>query len=106
MNWYLYIVIFPSDTSRPRKEEEQDSKDYHFVQRHQFESDIVANKFVEHGEFEKNLYGTSLEAIRQVVGSGKICVLNLHPQVRKHWSLGGGGGLMYCIDLYEIDSLT
>ena len=37
-----------------------------------------AGKFVERGEFEKNYYGTSLEAIESVVKSGKICVLNLH----------------------------
>jgi MAGUK p55 subfamily member 5 len=30
-----------------------------------------------------NSLGTSLEAIRTVVGSGKICVLNLHPQSLK-----------------------
>lgn len=35
-------------------------------------------KFVEHGEFEKNYYGTSLGAIEAVVQSGKICVLILH----------------------------
>ncbi len=70
------------DTSRPRKDEEVDQRDYYFVPRPQFEQDITAQKFVEYGEFEKNLYGTSLEAIRQVVGSGKTCILNLHPQVR------------------------
>lgn len=56
--------------------------DYHFISRSQFEADIVAGKFVEHGEYEKNYYGTSLDAIRSVVNSGKICVLNLHPQVK------------------------
>lgn len=71
----------------------------------QFESDILGRKFVEHGEYEKAYYGewdveqhcrwdinrghlviitgTSLEAIRAVVASGKICVLNLHPQSLK-----------------------
>lgn len=33
---------------------------------------------MEHGEYEKNYYGTSLAAIEAVVQSGKICVLNLH----------------------------
>ena len=56
--------------------------DYHFTSRQRFEQDILAEKFVEHGEYEKNVYGTSLEAIRSVVDEGKICVLNLHPQVR------------------------
>lgn len=35
-------------------------------------------RFVEHGEYEKSYYGTSLSAIEAVVQSGKICVLNLH----------------------------
>nr|XP_045610330.1 uncharacterized protein LOC123765695 isoform X4 [Procambarus clarkii] len=66
-------------TSRTRRETELDGQDYHFISRTQFESDILARKFVEHGEYEKAYYGTSLMAIRAVVNSGKICVLNLHP---------------------------
>ena len=69
------------DTSRPKKDDELDGRDYHFVPRVVFEADIAAQKFVEYGEFEKNLYGTSVEAIRSVVNFGKICILNLHPQV-------------------------
>ncbi|KAF4528244.1 hypothetical protein B566_EDAN014402 [Ephemera danica] len=70
-------------TSRPREDGEVDGQDYHFISRAQFESDIVARKFVEHGEYERAYYGTSLDAIRSVVNSGKICVLNLHPQSLK-----------------------
>ncbi|XP_035227442.1 MAGUK p55 subfamily member 5-like [Stegodyphus dumicola] len=70
-------------TSRAKRDAEVDGADYHFISRSQFEADIVAGKFVEHGEYEKNYYGTSLDAIRAVVKSGKICVLNLHPQSLK-----------------------
>lgn len=70
-------------TSRARKENEVDGQDYHFITRAQFEADILSRKFVEHGEYEKSYYGTSLDAIRSVVTSGKICVLNLHPQSLK-----------------------
>ncbi|XP_053670270.1 uncharacterized protein LOC128720617 [Anopheles nili] len=70
-------------TSRAQREGEVPGQDYHFISRQQFESDILARKFVEHGEYEKAYYGTSLEAIRAVVASGKICVLNLHPQSLK-----------------------
>ena len=80
MNFHEHVVF--TDTSRQRKEDEVDGKDYYFVGRNVFEADIADHKFVEYGEYEKNLYGTSLEAIRSVVNSGKICVLNLHPQVR------------------------
>jgi len=67
-------------TSRTRREDEADGADYHFISRLQFEQDILARKFVEHGEYEKAYYGTSIQAIRAVVSSEKICVLNLHPQ--------------------------
>uniref|UniRef100_A0A8D8U240 MAGUK p55 subfamily member 5 n=1 Tax=Cacopsylla melanoneura TaxID=428564 RepID=A0A8D8U240_9HEMI len=70
-------------TSRPMKEGEVDGQDYHFITRAQFELDILARKFIEHGEYEKSYYGTSLDAIRTVVNAGKICVLNLHPQSLK-----------------------
>jgi len=70
-------------TSRPKRADEIDGQDYHFISRLQFEQDIVARKFVEHGEYEKAYYGTSLESIRNVVFSEKICVLNLHPQCLK-----------------------
>lgn len=75
--------IFHIDTSRNRKEGEVDGQDYHFITRAQFEADILGRKFVEHGEFEKAYYGTSLNAIRSVVNLGRICVLNLHPQSLK-----------------------
>ena len=73
--------LLASDTTRSRMDDEVDGKHYHFVPRSVFEADIADHKFVEYGEYEKNLYGTSIEAIRTVVTSAKICVLNLHPQV-------------------------
>ncbi|XP_019624648.1 PREDICTED: MAGUK p55 subfamily member 5-like isoform X6 [Branchiostoma belcheri] len=77
-----YTAAVPH-TSRSRKDQEVDGKDYHFIPRGQFEQDILAGKFVEHGEYEKNIYGTSLDAIRRVINSNKVCVLNLHPQALK-----------------------
>lgn len=72
-----------ADTSRPRKDSEADGADYHFISRAKFENDILNGRFVEHGEYEKNYYGTSLQAIRAIVHSGQICVLNLHPESLK-----------------------
>lgn len=72
-----------TDTSRPKKDAEINGQDYHFISRAQFEGDVINRKFVEHGEFEKNYYGTTLDAVRTVVSAGKFCVLNLHPQSLK-----------------------
>lgn len=69
------------DTSRPITDGELDGREYYFVSKHTFESDVAQGRFVEYGEYEKQLFGTSMEAIRQVVNCGKVCVLNFHPQV-------------------------
>nr|XP_033806641.1 MAGUK p55 subfamily member 5 [Geotrypetes seraphini]XP_033806642.1 MAGUK p55 subfamily member 5 [Geotrypetes seraphini]XP_033806643.1 MAGUK p55 subfamily member 5 [Geotrypetes seraphini]XP_033806644.1 MAGUK p55 subfamily member 5 [Geotrypetes seraphini]XP_033806645.1 MAGUK p55 subfamily member 5 [Geotrypetes seraphini] len=70
-------------TTRSRRDNEVAGRDYHFVSRQAFEADIAAGKFIEHGEFEKNLYGTSTDSVRQVINAGKICLLNLHTQSLK-----------------------
>uniref|UniRef100_A0A672SR34 Guanylate kinase-like domain-containing protein n=1 Tax=Sinocyclocheilus grahami TaxID=75366 RepID=A0A672SR34_SINGR len=69
-------------TTRSRRDNEVNSRDYHFVSRQAFEMDSAAGKFIESGEFEKNLYGTSTDSVRQVINTGKICLLCVHTQVR------------------------
>ena len=76
----LFEVAIPH-TSRPRRKDEIDGKDYHFLPRHIFEADIKQGRFIEYGEYEKHLYGTSYEAIKKVMENSKICILNLYPQV-------------------------
>ena len=80
LNPSMFEVAVPH-TTRPPRRNEIDGKDYHFLPRHIFEADIKQARFVEHGEYEKNFYGTSYEAIKKVIDNAKICVLNLYPQV-------------------------
>lgn len=54
------FVVQIADTSRMRRDGEMLGQDYHFISRQQFEADILARKFVEHGEYEKAYYGTFL----------------------------------------------
>ena len=75
----ILVHIFFVDTSRTKGEGEIDGQDYNFVSRGQFEEYVGSKRFVEHGEFDKQYYGTSLDAVRTVINSGKICVLNLQP---------------------------
>lgn len=56
---------------------------------------LKTGKFVEHGQFEKNYYGTSLSAIEAVVQSGKICVLNMHVQSIPILRQGHAGELLF-----------
>ncbi|XP_061699776.1 protein PALS1 isoform X2 [Syngnathoides biaculeatus] len=70
-------------TTRSRRDVELGGQDYHFVSRQMFETELAAGKLIESGEFEKNLYGTSTDSVRQVINTGKICVLCLHTQTLK-----------------------
>lgn len=59
--------IWISDTTRPRREYEVDGRDYHFVNsREQMERDIQNHLFIEAGQYNDNLYGTSLAAVKEV----------------------------------------
>ncbi|KAM9325750.1 disks large homolog 3 [Gastrophryne carolinensis] len=65
-------------TTRPRRENEIDGQDYHFVSsREQMEKDIQENKFIEAGQFNDNLYGTSIQSVRAVAERGKHCILDV-----------------------------
>ncbi|KAK9518232.1 hypothetical protein VZT92_023544 [Zoarces viviparus] len=66
-------------TTRPRRENEMDGQDYHFVgSREQMEKDIQDNKFIEAGQFNENLYGTSILSVRTVAEQqGKHCILDV-----------------------------
>lgn len=67
-----------SDTTRPRRDNEVDGQDYHFVvSREQMEKDIQDNKFIEAGQFNDNLYGTSIQSVRAVAERGKHCILDV-----------------------------
>ncbi|KAJ4939352.1 hypothetical protein JOQ06_028801 [Pogonophryne albipinna] len=70
-------------TTRSRRDGELGGRDYHFVSRQTFEAELSAGKLIESGDFEKNMYGTSSDSVRQVINTGKICVLCLHTQALK-----------------------
>ena len=44
-----------------------DKRDYHFVEsREQMEKDIQDHLFIEAGQYNENLYGTSVASVREV----------------------------------------
>uniref|UniRef100_A0A6Q2Y7W9 Membrane protein, palmitoylated 2b (MAGUK p55 subfamily member 2) n=1 Tax=Esox lucius TaxID=8010 RepID=A0A6Q2Y7W9_ESOLU len=70
-------------TSRKPKLDEKDGQMYSFMTRSEMESDIKNGRFVEHGEYDGNLYGTKINSIHEVVDAGKICILDVNPQALK-----------------------
>ncbi|XP_064158043.1 disks large homolog 2-like isoform X9 [Anguilla rostrata] len=65
-------------TTRPKREYEMDGRDYHFVcSREQMERDIQEHKFIEAGQYNDNLYGTSVQSVKYVAERGKHCILDV-----------------------------
>ncbi|XP_076251236.1 MAGUK family member discs large 1 isoform X2 [Rhynchophorus ferrugineus] len=65
-------------TTRPKREYEVDGRDYHFVgSREQMEKDIQNHLFIEAGQYNDNLYGTSVASVREVAEKGKHCILDV-----------------------------
>uniref|UniRef100_UPI00398E9911 disks large homolog 2 isoform X2 n=1 Tax=Pristiophorus japonicus TaxID=55135 RepID=UPI00398E9911 len=65
-------------TTRPKRDYEMDGRDYHFVTcRDQMEKDIQEHKFIEAGQYNDNLYGTSVQSVKYVAERGKHCILDV-----------------------------
>ncbi|XP_044150414.1 protein PALS2 isoform X2 [Bufo gargarizans] len=70
-------------TSRKPREEEKDGHAYIFVSRSEMEAEVKAGRYLEHGEYEGNLYGTKIDSIHEVVMAGRTCILDVNPQALK-----------------------
>ncbi|XP_026103277.1 disks large homolog 2-like isoform X13 [Carassius auratus] len=65
-------------TTRSKRDYEVDGRDYHFVSsREQMEKDIQEHKFIEAGQYNENLYGTSVQSVKYVAERGKHCILDV-----------------------------
>uniref|UniRef100_A0A8C9XNC7 Protein associated with LIN7 2, MAGUK p55 family member a n=1 Tax=Sander lucioperca TaxID=283035 RepID=A0A8C9XNC7_SANLU len=82
MNPLRYGTTVPFTSRRPR-EEERDGQNYCFVTREEMERDIKDSRYLEHGEYDGNLYGTNIHSIHEVVNAGRTCILDVNPQALK-----------------------
>uniref|UniRef100_H2ZDM2 Uncharacterized protein n=1 Tax=Ciona savignyi TaxID=51511 RepID=H2ZDM2_CIOSA len=60
-------------TTRERRENEENGRDYHFVEsREKMEADIQNHFFIEAGQYNENLYGTSVQSVKDVAEKGSV----------------------------------
>ncbi|XP_051283737.1 MAGUK p55 subfamily member 4 [Dicentrarchus labrax] len=64
-------------TTRAPKGYEESGREYYFTSRETFDNMVYNNRFVEYGEYKGNLYGTTVDSVREVLNSGKICVIDI-----------------------------
>ncbi|KAI7821964.1 P-loop containing nucleoside triphosphate hydrolase protein [Gamsiella multidivaricata] len=69
-----------SHTTRSPRAGETDRVEYNFVTREQFMDGVARGEFIEHAEFSGNLYGTTIQAVRNVGDLGRICILDIDMQ--------------------------
>jgi guanylate kinase len=66
-----------SATTRPRREDERDAVDYHFLDRDEFLRRVEAGAFVEWATYAGNLYGTLRSEIDGIFARGRTAVLDV-----------------------------
>ena len=74
------IYLSVSTTTRQIKTGEQNGREYWFVSRDEFEKQIKAGNFLEYAEVFGNLYGTQKDKVVQVLGQGKVVLLEIDVQ--------------------------
>ncbi|HTR03316.1 MAG TPA: guanylate kinase [Thermoanaerobaculia bacterium] len=69
-----------SHTTRPRREGEQDGREYHFVSVKDFEAMARNAEFLEHNEVHGNFYGTAKSEVLPRLAAGEDVVLDIDVQ--------------------------
>jgi guanylate kinase len=69
-----------SYTTRPPRGSEQEGREYHFIQRDQFQRMIAAHEFLEHADVFGNCYGTARSSLAQAGSRGNDLLLDIDVQ--------------------------
>ncbi len=72
-----HLDVSISHTTRPPRGQEQDGREYLFIDEPSFRAMVEAGEFVEWAEVHDNLYGTSRTAIEKRIAEGHDVVLEI-----------------------------
>lgn len=51
--------------------------------RDEFQNLVAQGGFIEHAQFGSNMYGTSFKAVENVLGKGRVCILDIEMEVSR-----------------------
>lgn len=71
------VTVATSATTRPRRPDERDGHEYHFLSEEEFERRVRAGEFLEHVSFAGNRYGTLRSEVEQRLRDGGSVVLEI-----------------------------
>lgn len=72
-----HLVVSISHTTRKPRGQEQDGREYFFIDEPSFRQKIAKGEFFEWAEVHGNLYGTSKAGVEAQIGSGQDVVLEI-----------------------------
>ena len=72
-----HLVVSISHTTRAPRGQEQDGREYHFIDTPTFQKMVADGAFFEWAEVHGNLYGTSRAGVEQMVAGGQDVVLEI-----------------------------
>ena len=94
-----------SATTRRMREGEQDGVDYHFLTREVFERRLSEDQFLEHAEYNGNLYGTPRWPMDAALARGKTFLVEIEVDGTRQLRRRGVEGLYLFIEPPSIDEL-
>ncbi len=77
---YPFLIDIITVTTRARRPQEKDGKDYHFYTPVRFSDGIQNNEFLEYAKVYKYYYGVRKESVIPLLEQGKCLLLNIDVQ--------------------------
>lgn len=74
------FVLSVSATTRDRRGNEVEGKDYFFVSKEEFKEMIDNGEFLEYAEYVNNYYGTPKKYVEEMIAKGKNVILEIEMQ--------------------------
>lgn len=80
VNRYDDFVLSISATTREKRGNEIEGKDYFFISKDKFEEMIKNNEFLEYAKYVNNYYGTPKKYVKEMIEEGKNVILEIEMQ--------------------------
>jgi guanylate kinase len=90
------LVVSVSHTTRTRRPTEVDGRDYHFVDKQEFNRLVAAGAFLEHADVFDNQYGTGREQVAAQLAAGRSVLLEIDWQGARQVRRGMPG----CVSIF------
>jgi guanylate kinase len=99
------LELAVSATTRPRRPDEQDGREYHFYSEEEFVRRIASGEFLEHVQYVGGRYGTLRSEIDRIGADGKVCVLELEIEgaLRVQEQVPGSVTIFIAADVDELE---